>query len=96
MHLQGCGPTVLRAMTVNATQLATYSQSKEALLSSKFFEEGMMLQFASSMISGFATTVASMPIDIVKTRLITLFTQKLGFVQIFARLIIAFHLDLYI
>uniref|UniRef100_A0A183DEB4 Peroxisomal adenine nucleotide transporter 1 n=1 Tax=Gongylonema pulchrum TaxID=637853 RepID=A0A183DEB4_9BILA len=29
--LQGCGPTVLRAMVVNAAQLATYSQSKEAL-----------------------------------------------------------------
>uniref|UniRef100_A0A1I7VCR9 Mitochondrial 2-oxoglutarate/malate carrier protein n=1 Tax=Loa loa TaxID=7209 RepID=A0A1I7VCR9_LOALO len=61
-------PTVLRAMTVNATQLAIYSQSKEALLSTKFFEEGLTLQFAASMISGFATTVASMPIDIVKTR----------------------------
>lgn len=65
---RGCGPTVLRAMTVNAAQLATYSQSKEALLSSKFFKEGMMLQFAASMISGLATTLASMPIDIVKTR----------------------------
>ncbi|EFO21996.1 2-oxoglutarate/malate carrier protein [Loa loa] len=65
---RGCGPTVLRAMTVNATQLAIYSQSKEALLSTKFFEEGLTLQFAASMISGFATTVASMPIDIVKTR----------------------------
>uniref|UniRef100_A0A1I8ESI2 Mitochondrial 2-oxoglutarate/malate carrier protein n=1 Tax=Wuchereria bancrofti TaxID=6293 RepID=A0A1I8ESI2_WUCBA len=65
---RGCGPTVLRAMTVNAAQLATYSQSKEALLSTEFFKEGMMLQFAASMISGLATTLASMPIDIVKTR----------------------------
>ncbi|VDP16720.1 unnamed protein product [Onchocerca flexuosa] len=65
---RGCKPTVLRAMTVNAAQLATYSQSKEVLLSTKFFEEGVTLQFAASMMSGFATTVASMPIDIVKTR----------------------------
>uniref|UniRef100_A0A915PUZ4 Mitochondrial 2-oxoglutarate/malate carrier protein n=1 Tax=Setaria digitata TaxID=48799 RepID=A0A915PUZ4_9BILA len=66
---RGCGPTVLRAMVVNAVQLATYSQSKEALLSTKLFEEGMTLQFAAAMISGFATTVASMPVDIVKTRI---------------------------
>lgn len=71
LHLQGCGPTVLRAMAVNSTQLATYSQSKEALLLTKFFEEGVILQFAASMISGLATTLVSMPIDIVKTRLIS-------------------------
>lgn len=30
---RGCGPTVLRAMVVNAAQLATYSQAKQGLLS---------------------------------------------------------------
>ncbi|MCP9261552.1 Dicarboxylate/tricarboxylate carrier [Dirofilaria immitis] len=65
---RGCGPTVLRAMIVNAAQLSTYSQSKEMLRSFKFFEEDMMLQFAASMVSGLATTIASMPVDIVKTR----------------------------
>lgn len=29
---QGCGPTVIRAMVVNAAQLATYSQAKQMLL----------------------------------------------------------------
>lgn len=29
---QGCGPTVVRAMVVNAAQLATYSQAKQLLL----------------------------------------------------------------
>ena len=29
---QGCGPTVVRAMVVNAAQLATYSQAKQSLL----------------------------------------------------------------
>lgn len=29
---QGCGPTVLRAMVVNAAQLGTYSQAKQFLL----------------------------------------------------------------
>lgn len=31
-RLQGCTPTVLRAMVVNAAQLATYSQAKQFLL----------------------------------------------------------------
>lgn len=66
-------------MTVNAAQLGTYSQSKEALLSIGFFEEGMILQLAASMISGLATTIASMPIDIVKTRLISLSEAILTF-----------------
>ncbi len=30
--MQGCGPTVVRAMVVNAAQLATYSQAKQFLL----------------------------------------------------------------
>ena len=32
LNLQGCGPTVLRAMVVNAAQLGTYSQAKQFLL----------------------------------------------------------------
>ncbi|VDK47666.1 unnamed protein product [Gongylonema pulchrum] len=67
---RGCGPTVLRAMVVNAAQLATYSQSKEALLATGKFKDGILLHFSASMISGLATTIASMPVDIAKTRLI--------------------------
>lgn len=64
---RGCGPTVLRAMVVNAAQLATYSQAKEALL--KYMTDGIALHFAASMISGLVTTIASMPVDIAKTRI---------------------------
>lgn len=32
--LQGCIPTMARAVVVNAAQLASYSQSKQALLDS--------------------------------------------------------------
>ncbi|VDM94987.1 unnamed protein product [Thelazia callipaeda] len=65
---RGCGLTVLRAMVVNSTQLATYSEAKEALLTTQIFGENVMLHFVASMISGLATTVTSMPVDIVKTR----------------------------
>uniref|UniRef100_A0A8R1DNK3 Mitochondrial 2-oxoglutarate/malate carrier protein n=1 Tax=Caenorhabditis japonica TaxID=281687 RepID=A0A8R1DNK3_CAEJA len=66
---RGCTPTVIRAMVVNAAQLATYSQAKEALLSSGKVQDGIFCHFLASMISGLATTIASMPVDIAKTRI---------------------------
>lgn len=65
---RGATPTVARAMVVNGAQLASYSQSKELLTSSGYFTEGIFLHFCASMISGLVTTIASMPVDIVKTR----------------------------
>lgn len=66
---RGTIPTMGRAVVVNAAQLASYSQAKQMLMSTKYFEEGIFLHFVSSMISGFITTVASMPVDIMKTRI---------------------------
>ncbi|XP_015604811.1 mitochondrial 2-oxoglutarate/malate carrier protein [Cephus cinctus] len=66
---RGAIPTMGRAMVVNAVQLASYSQAKQALLDTGYFEENIVLHFASSMISGLATTAASMPVDIAKTRI---------------------------
>lgn len=54
---------------VNAAQLASYSQAKQYLVRSGYFNEGIKLHFVASMMSGFITTVASMPVDIAKTRL---------------------------
>lgn len=39
------------------------------ILSSKVIEDGIFCHFCASMISGLATTIASMPVDIAKTRL---------------------------
>ncbi|KAL1139932.1 hypothetical protein AAG570_006909 [Ranatra chinensis] len=66
---RGAIPTMGRAMVVNAAQLASYSQAKEILLNTGYFEENIMLHFCSSMISGLITTAASMPVDIAKTRI---------------------------
>lgn len=65
---QGCGPTVTRAMVVNAAQLATYSQSKQILLDSGYLKDNILCHFFAAMISGLVTTLASMPVDIAKTR----------------------------
>ncbi|KAK1121933.1 hypothetical protein K0M31_009783 [Melipona bicolor] len=66
---RGTIPTMGRAMVVNAAQLASYSQSKETLLNTGYFENNITLHFVSSMISGLVTTAASMPVDIAKTRI---------------------------
>lgn len=66
---RGCGPTVARAMVVNAAQLASYSQAKQAILQSGYLSDGIFCHFVASMISGLVTTIASMPVDIAKTRI---------------------------
>ncbi|XP_014274590.1 mitochondrial 2-oxoglutarate/malate carrier protein isoform X2 [Halyomorpha halys] len=66
---RGVMPTMGRAVVVNAVQLATYSQAKEMFMKTGYFNEGIFLHFCSSMLSGFFTTIASLPLDIAKTRI---------------------------
>jgi len=66
---KGATPTVIRAMVVNGAQLSSYAQAKESLLKTGYFRDGILLHFSASMISGLITTIASMPVDIVKTRI---------------------------
>ncbi|KAK2575548.1 hypothetical protein KPH14_011267 [Odynerus spinipes] len=66
---RGAVPTMGRAMVVNAAQLASYSQAKQMLLATGYFKENITLHFTGSMISGIITTIASMPVDIAKTRI---------------------------
>ncbi|XP_017126786.1 mitochondrial 2-oxoglutarate/malate carrier protein [Drosophila elegans] len=63
---KGCTPTVGRAMVVNMVQLASYSQLKN--LFSQYFS-GLPLHISASMMSGLLTTIASMPLDMAKTRI---------------------------
>lgn len=65
----GCTPNIGRCMVVNVSQLVSYSQAKERLMATGYFHEGILMQFCASMISGLITTIASMPLDIAKTRL---------------------------
>jgi len=66
---RGATPTIARAIVVNAAQLGTYSQAKESAKKMMNMSEGIPLHFTAAMISGLVTTIASMPVDIVKTRL---------------------------
>jgi len=66
---RGAIPTMGRAMVVNAAQLASYSQTKQMLLTTGYFKDNIGCHFVASMISGLVTTAASMPVDIAKTRI---------------------------
>lgn len=71
-------------MVVNAAQLATYSQAKQAILSTKYIEDGIFCHFIASMISGLATTIASMPVDIAKTRYVNIMVVECSQAEMFA------------
>jgi len=65
---RGVGPTVVRGMIVSATQLATYDQAK-TVFKTMFEIDGVKLHLSSSLFSGFVYCVASLPMDITKTRM---------------------------
>jgi len=66
---RGWKPTVMRAMILNAAQLGVYAQAKQMLLNTGWFKDNMITHFIASFISGFFSTLVSIPVDITKTRL---------------------------
>ncbi|KAG6797922.1 mitochondrial 2-oxoglutarate/malate carrier protein-like [Apis mellifera caucasica] len=69
---RGSVATMGRAVIVNISQLATYSQAKFLIATKMDMPESVELHFFASMLSGFLTTFNSMPFDIAKTRIQTL------------------------
>ncbi|KAL6423875.1 hypothetical protein ACFW04_010367 [Cataglyphis niger] len=66
---RGSMATIGRAVVVNISQLATYSQVKHLISTNTNIKEGIGLHFCASMISGFLTAFNSMPFDVTKTRI---------------------------
>nr|BAJ98902.1 predicted protein [Hordeum vulgare subsp. vulgare] len=66
---RGTSPTVTRAVILNAAQLSFYSQAKEILIKYNIMQDGIGCHCVSSLISGFASTAVSIPVDLAKTRL---------------------------
>ncbi|KAL9235813.1 hypothetical protein vseg_010547 [Gypsophila vaccaria] len=66
---KGVGPAMARAATLTASQLATYDESKRALTRWTSLEEGFFLHLVSSTVAGAVSTLATAPMDMVKTRL---------------------------
>ncbi len=65
----GASPTVFRAMTLNAAMLATADQAKESLGPFLGGQSSYATAITSAFISGVAASVASLPADLIKTRL---------------------------
>lgn len=66
---RGCIPTVTRACIVTTAQLGAYDQCKEMLVATGAFQEGPVLHFSGSLLAGFIASVASNPVDVIKTRI---------------------------
>ncbi|CAM8892227.1 hypothetical protein QQ045_025505 [Rhodiola kirilowii] len=65
---KGAGPTVVRAMTLNAGMLASYDPSVELFRDLLGFGEGLTVVGAST-VSGFVAAGCSLPCDYVKTQI---------------------------
>ncbi|CDS82096.1 probable DIC1-Mitochondrial dicarboxylate carrier protein [Sporisorium scitamineum] len=65
---RGLGPNTVRAVLMNASQLATYDVFKNLLLSSGYFTEGTALHFSASFMAGTVATTVCSPADVVKSR----------------------------
>ncbi|KAL9656163.1 hypothetical protein ABK040_007780 [Willaertia magna] len=69
---RGCYPTVVRAVVLNAAQLSVYAQTKELFLKNNIMRDGIGLHSVSSIAAGFVCTIASLPVDFVKTKMQTM------------------------
>lgn len=66
---KGVGPTCGRATALAAAELATYDEVKGKFTQYGIFKDGSLtLTLATAFVSGFVSTVASSPFDVVKSR----------------------------
>lgn len=66
---RGIGPHIPRAAFLSAAQLSTFGQAKEELQARAGMKPGVALTFTASLFSGLACTIASCPMDVLKTRI---------------------------
>jgi len=66
---RGVFPTVVRGAVLNSAQLGGYSTFKSLVLSTPYFKDDIWAHCAASMAAGLLCSVASLPVDIAKTRL---------------------------
>lgn len=66
---RGSSPNTYRAIVVNAMELGTYDNAKNLFIRIFGFDDNsIMLRFLSSIVAGLFASLASSPIDVVKTR----------------------------
>ncbi|KDQ55413.1 hypothetical protein JAAARDRAFT_37436 [Jaapia argillacea MUCL 33604] len=66
---RGMGPNVLRAVLMNASQLASYDFFKAELLKTGYFEDNIICHFTASFGAGTVATTVCSPADVLKSRI---------------------------
>lgn len=66
---KGVGITTLRASILTSAQLSSYDHSKYLLLKYGIMKETFYLHFLCAAFSGLITTIATSPVDVIKTRI---------------------------
>lgn len=72
---RGSSMTINRAMLVTASQLATYDSVKETILEKGLMKDGLATHVTASFAAGFVASVASNPVDVIKTRVMNMKVQ---------------------
>lgn len=78
---RGVWPNVLRASLMTASQLATYDQAKSLILNYSPLEDGLIVHFGASLLSGLVATTICSPVDVIKTRVMSS-SEKKGILRI--------------
>jgi len=63
---RGIGPTIMRSAFLTGSQMASYDQSKEVLISYLSMTDGPLLHLCAGMISGLVSTTATNPGTLLK------------------------------
>ncbi|CAG7853405.1 Mitochondrial dicarboxylate carrier AltName: Full=Solute carrier family 25 member 10 [Serendipita indica DSM 11827] len=66
---RGMGPNVVRAVLMNASQLASYDWFKAQILRGGYMEDGFGLHFTASFAAGTVATTVCSPADVLKSRI---------------------------
>ncbi|KAI3718032.1 hypothetical protein L1987_70019 [Smallanthus sonchifolius] len=73
---RGSSLTVNRAMIVTASQLASYDQIKETILKNGVIGDGLGTHVTASFAAGFVASMASNPVDVIKTRVMNMKVEE--------------------
>ncbi|KAI0684464.1 mitochondrial carrier [Cytidiella melzeri] len=69
--MRGVGPNVVRAVLMNASQLASYDFFKAELLKTSYFEDNIFCHTAASFAAGTVATTVCSPADVLKSRIMS-------------------------
>jgi dicarboxylate transporter 10 len=73
---RGVWPNSMRAVLMTASQLASYDVFKTLLLAHTPLTDNLTTHFSASIMAGFVATTVCSPVDVIKTRVMSMSTGK--------------------